>query len=94
MLDFEMTSYQGGKQRLGKKIYNIIKDIERQVSDEPLPYLEPFVGYCGVMKHFASDEGRECYASDANPDIIAMWKALQRKHPFTHTSRHKAENEL
>ena len=40
-------SYQGGKQRLGKKIYNIIKNYD----DGTLDYLEPFVGICGVMKH-------------------------------------------
>lgn len=72
-----MTSYQGGKQRLGKKIYQVIRDIENQLSTNPLPYLEPFVGYAGVLKHFAMENERKCYATDLNRDVIEMWKALQ-----------------
>jgi len=71
-----MTSYQGGKQRLGAKIYQAIIDIEQQLSPTPLPYLDPFVGYAGVLCHFATS-GRQCYATDLNPDIIEMWKGLQ-----------------
>lgn len=73
-----MTSYQGGKQRLGKQIYQAICAIENDLIGERLPYLEPFCGYCGVLKHFAQDEGRMCYATDANPDIVEMWRALQQ----------------
>lgn len=43
-----MTSYQGGKQRLGKKIYNVMKDWEKKLCKDTLPYLEPF---CGMWKN-------------------------------------------
>jgi site-specific DNA-adenine methylase len=70
-------SYQGGKQRLGKKIHDSIIDIENQLTDVKLPYFEPFVGMGGVMRHFAQDNNRELYACDKNTDIILMWQAMQ-----------------
>lgn len=51
-------SYQGGKQKLGKRIYEVLDTIEEYFEeDNRLDYLEPFVGFCGVMKHFASPKG-------------------------------------
>ena len=73
-----MTSYQGGKQRLGKQIHQELIKWEQKLSPSSLAYLEPFCGMCGVMKHFAKEDKRVCYASDLNPDIIAMWKAIQK----------------
>lgn len=71
-------SYQGGKQKLGKRIYNVISVLEEYLyPDEYLHYFEPFVGFCGVLKHF-SKQDRDTSASDANKDIILMWKALQK----------------
>jgi site-specific DNA-adenine methylase len=77
-----MASYQGGKQKIGKYIYNTIIELENKINilndtKYKLPYLEPFVGFCGVLKHFANDTDRDLEASDINPDIINMWKALQ-----------------
>ena len=72
-------SYQGGKQKLGKKIHYIISLIEKDIlkNDKKLDYFEPFVGFCGVIKHF-NDEDRNCTASDLNEDIIKMWKSIQK----------------
>ena len=75
-----MTSYQGGKKRLGKKIYAVIKLIEDDLLDENEelpPYFEPFVGMASVLKEF-SGEDRQLYACDANQDLVCMWKALQK----------------
>lgn len=73
-----MTSYQGGKKRLGYEIYNIIKHFDNK--DKPLPYFEPFVGMAGVLIHFAKENiNRKIIGSDINKDIILMWKALQQK---------------
>lgn len=79
-------SYQGGKQKLGKRIYEVLNTIEEYFAGEyRLDYLEPFVGFCGVMKHFADEGGRLLHGCDANKDVIAMWKATQRnwKPPIT-----------
>ena len=39
-----MTSYQGGKQRIGKHIAKVIKQIEKDLGHKNLNYFEPFVG--------------------------------------------------
>lgn len=83
-----MTAYQGGKKRIGKKIYTVIDIIENDISpDDKLPYFEPFIGMAGVMRHFSILNDRETYASDLNEDIILMWKAVQKgwKPPTTCT---------
>ena len=77
-----MAVYQGGKARLGKKIHDMILDIEDEFGEIDLPYFEPFVGMCGVMRHFGEDvvdgySDRKLYASDINKDIISMWKSVQ-----------------
>lgn len=76
-----MTTYQGGKKRLGKKIYQMICLIESDIigkNSKLLPYFEPFVGMCGVIRHFASNNDRKVSACDINPDIITMWKEFQK----------------
>jgi site-specific DNA-adenine methylase len=73
-----MTTYQGGKKRLGEKISQSIRQIEEQItSGKTLPYFEPFVGMGGVLRHFSKDGTREVYACDINTDLIMMWKAIQ-----------------
>lgn len=81
-----MTTYQGGKKRLGKRISHIIKLVENDLYNEKLDYFEPFVGMAGVIRHF-SNENRKLYANDINKDIILMWKAIQKgwKPPLTCT---------
>ena len=73
-----MTSYQGGKKRLGKKIYKQISEIEKIFTDEKLDYFEPFVGMGGVLRHFGKEKDRKCFACDVNKDLILMWKAVQQ----------------
>ena len=70
-------AYQGGKQRLGKKIYTVLLDIEKQLKKDKLDYLEPFVGFCGVIKHFGNED-RKLFGYDSNESIIEMWGASQQ----------------
>jgi site-specific DNA-adenine methylase len=88
-----MTSYQGGKKRIGKRIYRVISEIEKILSpDKKLPYFEPFVGMGGVLRHFAREPDRKTTACDANIDLILMWKALQKGwKPPTNTTREEYE---
>lgn len=72
-----MTAYQGGKKRIGNKIYNVICLVENNLCEEKLPYFEPFVGMAGVLKYFAKDKNRSIFACDANIDLIMLWKKLQ-----------------
>jgi site-specific DNA-adenine methylase len=83
-------SYQGGKQKLGKRIYKVIDTLEEFfMYDKKLTYLEPFVGFCGVIKHFGAENDRKLIGCDKNKDIILMWKALQKgwKPPITCTKK-------
>jgi site-specific DNA-adenine methylase len=73
-----MTTYQGGKKRIGKRIHDIIILLENDLSDENLNYFEPFVGMAGVLRHFGKDNNRFLHACDANEDLMLMWKALQK----------------
>ncbi len=50
-------------------------EIESILGKEKRDYLEPFMGFCGVLKHFTDGE-RVCYACDGNPDIVGMWRSL------------------
>lgn len=85
-----MTTYQGGKKRLGKKIAQVIKNycLEANLQVNNMPYFEPFVGMGGVLRHFSKEPERStsemcptsrrtCYACDINPDLILMWKEIQ-----------------
>jgi len=75
----QMTSYQGGKKRIGKRIHAAISELERSLTGEnSLPYFEPFVGMAGVLRHFAVEPRRKVTACDANVDLILMWQALQK----------------
>jgi DNA adenine methylase len=68
-----MPAYQGGKARLGKRIYNVIKKY-----DNGQPYFEPFIGMGGVMINFANEDSqRELIACDYNKDLILFWRAIQ-----------------
>jgi len=73
-----MTAYQGGKLRLGKRISNVMNLIEDDIGTRHLPYMEPFCGMCGVLRHISmSNPGRKLIATDLNHDVITMWKSLQ-----------------
>lgn len=75
-----MTRYAGGKYRLGRYIAKNIEDYEQMYDmknniTRRRPYLEPFVGMCGVMRHIHTNRRR--VGCDLNLDVIAMWKSLQ-----------------
>jgi len=61
--------YQGGKARLSPRIVRVLQGLRKpgQV------YLEPFVGGGEVLAHM----GGARIASDINPHLIAMYRALQ-----------------
>lgn len=75
-----MTSYYGGKSRTGKRLAAVILATEQKWCKKrklscPRPYLEPFCGMCGVLRHIPPDRDR--FAGDAQPDLIMMWQKLQ-----------------
>ena len=82
-----MTCYHGGKQRIGKKLAEIIYDesidIEEE-SDFPIKgYCEPFAGMLGVYQHvpelFEYHNPRLKYkAGEINKSIVMMWKEAQK----------------
>jgi DNA adenine methylase len=87
-----MTTYHGGKQRLGLTIANVITDeVLDRVDDgfELKGYCEPFCGMLGVYQHIPElfePEGCEeesignikYLAGDRNGSVIKMWQAAQR----------------
>jgi DNA adenine methylase len=91
-----MTTYHGGKQRVGKKLAEIIYEISTSLEEDLdlsiKGYCEPFVGMCGVYQHipelFKNHRPKLVYkAGDVNDAIIIMWKAAQKgwKPPLTCT---------
>lgn len=94
-----MTTYQGGKKRLGKKIYQVLT-VVRDYFDMPqnVPYVEPFVGMASVIREFGKERGKlhpaNLFATDINKDLILLHKANQRGwKPPRHISE-KQYNEL
>lgn len=74
-----MVVYQGGKSRIGKKIHDVIIEIENDLSEKKLPYFEPFVGVASVIRHFGDDnDNRDLYACDINKDVLLMLKAVKK----------------
>src|ERR1700677_5110033 len=89
-----MTTYQGGKKRIGKRIYEVISAVEEElIPGEKLPYFEPFCGMCSILRHFAAEGDRPVLACDVHPDLILMWKALQQgwKPPLKCSKKHYME---
>jgi DNA adenine methylase len=81
-----MTSYHGGKIRIGKSIaeviYDISTDIEENEDFKIKGYCEPFAGMLGVYQHipklFEDHKPKLKYlAGDANISTIKMWQAAQ-----------------
>ena len=73
--------YLGGKQRLGKHIAPILKDIwatyESLFSTSLEAYLEPFCGSLGVLKNMSDNENVAILANDYHPDLIQMWNEVK-----------------
>jgi len=78
-----MTVYQGGKKRLGQKIFHRLSELEdtyvlkKFTKLTKLPYLEPFVGMCGVARYFAAEKDRTVTLGDSNKDLVCMWQSVQ-----------------
>jgi DNA adenine methylase len=62
--------YMGGKFAIAGQISGLLRQL--RVGDQP--YLEPFVGGCNIVPRIV---GGVRIASDANPYLITMYKALQ-----------------
>ena len=81
-----MTSYHGGKQKIGEKIALLIKkismEIEKETGTQFKGYAEPFCGMLGVYRHipdmFQDHVSFKYHAGDINESVIKMWKALQK----------------
>jgi|688.fasta_scaffold230510_3 site-specific DNA-adenine methylase len=92
-----MTSYHGGKQRIGSEIAQIIYDLSTQIEDQTgiqfKGYTEPFCGMLGVYQHiiplFEEHRPRLKYqAGDINESVIQMWNAVKEGwEPPTRCSR-------
>ena len=74
-----MTSYHGGKQRIGKEIAKQIAAYVEEEDYKTSPYIEPFAGMCGVYRHIPELLGERTYmAGDVNESVVAMWEQVQR----------------
>ena len=67
--------YVGGKNKIGKYIAEVMKQMvpPSMTSD----YLEPFCGSLGVTVNM-TDTYTNINASDTHPDLIALWKDVQK----------------
>lgn len=79
-----MTSYHGGKQRIGltisDKILLYIPIIAKDKKINIEGYCEPFCGMLGVYKHVYNTDifkDKNMYAGDINLSVIKMWRSLQ-----------------
>ena len=71
--------YLGGKQRLGKHICVVLKEIwNKSILNEIYfqSYLEPFCGSLGVFKNM-TELPVKLIANDYHPDLIEMWKSVR-----------------
>jgi len=82
-----MSSYHGGKQRIGLEIaenIHLVSTIIEEHTDFVIKgYCEPFCGMLGVYRHipelFSDNKPRLKYkAGDANESVIKMWQAAQK----------------
>ena len=73
--------YLGGKQRLGKHIAPILKDLwstyESFFAKSLEAYLEPFCGSLGVLKNMTDNNSVSILANDYHPDLIQMWLEIK-----------------
>ena len=69
--------YLGGKHGIGKLIAEFLtKECPPDIMNG---YLEPFCGSLGVFKNMTNKGYQKYIASDIQPDLIQMWKQLQKK---------------
>jgi len=88
-----MTSYHGGKQRIGLRlaeyIYFVCNQLREDYDITPKGYCEPFCGMLGVYQHIPNlfDQKLTYLAGDTNESVIKMWNRAQKgwKPPITCT---------
>ena len=70
-----MTSYHGGKQRLGLKIAEYIHLVCTLMDQVKCTYCEPFCGMMGVYQHIPElfDHKFTLLGGDINESVIKMW---------------------
>jgi site-specific DNA-adenine methylase len=82
-----MTSFHGGKQRIGKKLAEVIYEEAIDISEAENFYIkgycEPFCGMLGVYQHipdlFNDYKPKLKYkAGDINKSVVMMWKSAQK----------------
>lgn len=84
-----MTSYHGGKQRIGKQLAEVMVDESLYISEDEgwiiKGYCEPFCGMLGVYQHipelYEKKEGLgklKYKAGDTNKSVIMMWNATKK----------------
>ena len=73
--------YLGGKQRLGKHIAPILKDLwstyESFFAKSLEAYLEPFCVSLGVLNNMTDNNSVSILANDYHPDLIQMWLEIK-----------------
>jgi len=82
-----MTSYHGGKKRIGKELATIIVDETMNIIEEDAfeikGYCEPFCGMLGVFQYIPelfNEEGLDLKykAGDTNKSVIMMWNKIKK----------------
>jgi DNA adenine methylase len=75
--------YLGGKQRLGKHLAPVLKELWNYVlnaSETPLDgYMEPFCGSLGVFRNMTNLTTDKFIANDYHPDLIQMWNEVKNE---------------
>jgi DNA adenine methylase len=71
-------SYGGGKAKIGRQIYNAIKEIQEKMNWNSDIYFEPFCGMMNVSKYFIEENDKKIILSDANKDIVLLWNKLKK----------------
>lgn len=73
--------YLGGKQRLGKHLAPILKQLWYNYNSSHTNkldgYIEPFCGSLGVLRNMTDIDTSNITANDYHPDLIQMWSEVQ-----------------
>ena len=76
-----MTSYHGGKQRIGFKLAQYIQFLSSKLTNIKIQgYCEPFCGMLGVYQHIPAlfTDKLTYQAGDLNESVIKMWQKAQK----------------
>jgi len=83
-----MTSYHGGKQKIGKQIAKAIYAYMKKKGIERKSYIEPFCGMLGIAKFIPDyfdrfENGKNMKLGDMNKSVILMWESAKKRKPST-----------